>query len=136
MWVTTTSGFVSIVQDRDDPAVLQVRARAPEDITATFPGAEVITTPGSDYRYRARVNRREVADVVSDAIMAISYESHFKDVAIAQSPPNHQRFAAYYACWSALAEMQDFAPYSTVPRPPRDRWEDDYPYDDEGGEYL
>ena len=55
MWLLTETGFVSIVQDRDDHAVLQVRARVPQDIEETFPGAEVITTPGSDYRYRARV---------------------------------------------------------------------------------
>ena len=70
-------------------------------------------------------NRREVADVVRDAIMRLTYVSHFKDVAIASSPPNAERCGAYYSVWSALARMQDYEPYSTVPRPPRTRWGDD-----------
>ena len=125
MWLMTETGFVSLVEDRDDHGLLQVRGRAAADIIATFAGARVFTCPGADYRHRARVNRREVADTIRDAIMAISYESHFKDVALETSPPNAERFRAYYSCWEALAAMQDFAPYSTVPRPPRTRWGDD-----------
>ena len=82
-------------------------------------------------------NRREVADVVRDAIMRLTYVSHFKDVAIASSPPNSERFSAYYSVWSALARMQDYEPYAQEPRPPRTRWnedQDDDFYDFEEGQ--
>lgn len=125
MWIVTTNGFVSVVEDRADPDLLQVRARVPEDITATIPGAKVFTLPGSDYRYRARVNRQSVARVVAKAVRDIDYTSHFKDAAIAASPPNPERYSAYYGTWTALAEMQDYAPYSVTPRPARPRWEDE-----------
>lgn len=126
MWLMTVHGFVPLVEDRDDPNVLQARARVPEDIQATLPDAQVFTSSGGDYRYRARVNRREVADALHAAVMAIDYVSHAKDVAIARSPKNAERYEAYYSCWEALAEMQDYAPYSLTPRPPRTSWEDDW----------
>ena len=125
MWIVTTNGFLSVVEDRDDPKLLQVRARVPEDIKAHFPAAKVFVIEGADYRYRARVNRSEVADALRDAVLNIDYHSHFKDVAIASSPPNPERYEAYYGTWTALAEMQDYAPYSVTPRPARPRWEDE-----------
>lgn len=132
MWLTTTEGFISMVEDRNDPAMLQVRARTPEDITANFPEADVLTMPGADYRYRARVNRQDVADRLAAAVMAIDYDSHFKDVALERSPANGQRYAAYYGTWSAMARMQDYAPYSTTPRATEPRWwEDQFEDEDE-----
>jgi hypothetical protein len=125
MWITTTGGFVSLVEDREDPGLLQVRARVLEDITANFPGAEVLVVPGADYRYRARVNRQQVADRLAAAVMAIDYPGHFKDVAIQRSPANAERYAAYYGTWAAMARMQDYAPYSAVPRPSQPQWWDE-----------
>jgi len=125
MWLVTTEGFVSIVQDHEDPTVLQVRARVPEDISANFPGAEVFIAPGADYRYRARVPRKDVAEALADAVTKLAYTSHFKDVALERSSANSARYSAYYDTWSAMARMQDYAPYSTVPRPEEPRWWED-----------
>ena len=125
MWLVTTEGFISLVQDREDPSVLQVRARLPEDISANFQGAEVFVAPGADYRYRARMPRRNVAEALAEAITKLDYTSHFKDVALERSPANAARYTAYYDTWSAMARMQDFAPYSTVLRPIEPDWWDD-----------
>lgn len=125
MWITTTEGFVSLVEDRDDPGVLQVRARVAEDITATFPGAHVVVLNGADYRYRARVNRADVADRLAAAVMALDYDSHFKDVALERSPANPDRYTAYYGTWAAMARMQDYAPYATTPRAAEPQWWDE-----------
>ena len=122
MWITTTEGFVSLVQDRENPDVLQVRARDAADIVANFPNAEVFVVAGADYRYRARVNRREVADRLAAVVMALDYDSHFKDVALERSPANAQRHSAYYGTWSAMARMQDYPPYSTIPRSEEPSW--------------
>ena len=122
MWLVTTEGFISLVQDRDDPSVLQVRARVPEDISANFPGAEVFVASGADYRYRARVPRKDVAEALANAVTRLDYTSHFKDVALERSPANQARYSAYYGTWSAMARMQDYAPYSTAPRPEEPDW--------------
>lgn len=111
MWLVTLDGFISIVQDRDDARLLQVRARDSQDIRAHFPRAKVCVIEGADYRYRARVNRQTVARVIAKTVRDIDYDSHFKDVAIATSPPNPARSRAYYGTWDALAEMQDVPPY-------------------------
>jgi len=125
MWIATTQGFVSIVQDREYPGVLLVRARVPEDISANFPGAEVFVAPGADYRYRARLPRKDVAEALAAAVTKVDYTSHFKDVALERSPANEARHAAYYGTWSAMARMQDYAPYSTVLRPEEPHWWED-----------
>lgn len=134
MWILSTEGFISLVQDRQNPKMLQVRGRDPQDIKAHFPRAKVIVIDGADYRYRARVNRRKVADRVHAAIMGLSYDSHFKDVAIASSPDNADRYEAYYGVWTALAKMQDWAPYASGPRATRPRWEDEDDFFDFGKE--
>lgn len=121
MWLTTVDGFVSLVEDQDDPTMLHVRARVAEDITATFPGAAVFVSEGADYRHRARLPREAVADTIRQAVVDIRYRSHFKDVALEISPPNAWRRQAYYRTWAALATMQDYAPYSRTPRGARER---------------
>lgn len=122
MWLTTLEGFISIVQDRDDADLMQVRARVADDIAKHFPTADVLTMPGADYLYRARVPRTEVAAKIADMIMTASYTSHFKDEALAHSAPSPQRLSAYYSTWGAMAQMQPYAPYSTVPRDSEPGW--------------
>ena len=124
MWIFSEKGFVSLVQDRDDASKLQVRARVADDITDTFPSAELFTADGADYRYRARIDRREVADVMHRAVMDIKYDSHFKDVAI-EASTHPGRWRAYYGVWTALAELQDYKPYSSVPRALEPGWDED-----------
>ncbi|MCA0294732.1 MAG: hypothetical protein LCH96_05325 [Actinobacteria bacterium] len=115
-------GFLSIVEDKDDSGELQVRGRDAADIRAHFPDAEIITMTGADYRYRARIARETVAETLAQTIRGISYQSHFKDVALERSPANAERYSAYYGTWSAMARMQDYPPYSTTPRPEQPRW--------------
>lgn len=117
MWIATVNGFLSIVQDRHDANLLQVRARVAQDITANFPTAEVFVQEGADYRYRARISRSEVAETLARAVADLDYESHFKDIALERSPANSHRRAAYYGTWNSMARMQDYAPYSNAPRP-------------------
>jgi len=125
MWIVSEHGFISVVQDRDDAGLLQVRGRDAADIAATFPGAPVYVSDGADYRYRARVNREDLANRLAEIIRSIAYTSHAKDVMAERSPANPARLGALYGCWHALAELQDYRPYSTVPRSeePLDRWE-------------
>lgn len=116
MWLVTVHGFVSLVVDRKDRNMLQVRARVANDIIENFPGAKVYIANGGDYRYRARVRKAEVAIALAEQIMDMDYDSHFKDVALARSKGSTARRSAYYGTWSAMARMQDYAPYSKMSR--------------------
>lgn len=116
IWIFTDRGFVSLVVDKRDPDMLQVRARLASDITDNFPDAEVYTRDGADYRYRARIKKSVVAVALAQKILDMDYLGHFKDVALRRSEPATGRSTAYYAVWGAMGKLQDYAPYSRVPR--------------------
>lgn len=116
MWIFTDQGYISMVVDKRDSTMLQVRARVPEDITRNFPGAVVYTIDGADYRYRSRIKRSEVAIALAEQVMNMDYIGHFKDVALRKSTPSAGRHDAYYAVWTAMGKLQDYAPYSKLSR--------------------
>jgi hypothetical protein len=66
MWLFTSFGFVSIVQDRDNPHNLLVRARVADHLQSLFPKSQVLATPYADYRYRAIVNKKVVRKFLAD----------------------------------------------------------------------
>ncbi|PKN35643.1 MAG: hypothetical protein CVU61_02135 [Deltaproteobacteria bacterium HGW-Deltaproteobacteria-19] len=78
MWVFTNRGFLSVVQDHDDPDTLVVRSRFPGQIQALFPKATVSRTPGRDYLYRAFLPKAEVAEAIRREVEAIDY-GNFKN---------------------------------------------------------
>jgi hypothetical protein len=118
MWIVTDKGFFSFVVDRKDPTMLWLRARVREDLARNFPDAEIVEKPGSDYVFRAKVSKADVAARMSQMIMEADITGHFKDVAKARSakPTHGDRGSAYYAFWTAMAKLQPYAPYSKTPR--------------------
>lgn len=118
MWIITEHGFFTFVTDRKDPNYVWLRARVRADLEQNFPGVTVTEHPGSDYLYRAKVERTVLAARMSELVMESNITSHFKDVALAKAPAEGKadRRAAYYGLWSALAKLQPYAPYSRVPR--------------------
>lgn len=124
MWIVTDKGFFSFVVDRKDPDYLWLRARVREDLARNFPDAEIIEKPGADYLFRAKVLRTDVAARMSQMIMEADIKGHFKDVAKSRSakPTHGDRGRAYYAFWTAMAELQPYAPYSKTPRPAQVPW--------------
>lgn len=73
MWVFVSSGFVSIAQHKHKPKTLLVRARMHGDIEELFPDARVRQSMDTEYRFRAEVNREEVAKVIANQILEIDY---------------------------------------------------------------
>jgi len=97
MWLFTTSGFLSIVCDRDHPGDLLVRARTREDIEAfcaAAPDAPAPTeSPDRDYRWRTRVPAAAFATYLAAQGVAIDYPN-FKDaVAERQGRDRAHRYA-------------------------------------------
>lgn len=105
MWLFLTDAFFSIVEHRDDPTKLLVRARFKGDIERHFSGVKVQTTPRADYRYRAVVKRNVVKEKVRELVMFIDYDN-FKN----QVPPGHKlRKRAYHDVWATMhaAQLQE-----------------------------
>ena len=101
MWIFLPKSFISVVQKPGDTDVLTVRARIKGDIESVFPQAKVEVNQGSDYKYRARVPRDEVAQVLHDQVMNLDW-SNFKGAVKAK-----KRHDAYMNVWSAMYAVQD-----------------------------
>jgi hypothetical protein len=78
MWICFNNAFVSVVQDRDKPGYLLVRARRKAHLTKLFPKAKITETPKRDYRWRVSVPPLYMADLVAKHIIGIDY-GNFKD---------------------------------------------------------
>lgn len=105
MWIFLSDSFLSVV-DKGDPSgqTLLVRARRRGDIERVFPSADIIENAGTDYRYRARIDREQVALAMAEQVRAIQYPNYKGAI--------HDE-ALHNACmsvWSAMARLQDGKP--------------------------
>jgi hypothetical protein len=100
MWIFQNRSFLSIVQNRDDPNTLLVRARVAGHIQQVFPEAKVFTDPKADYLYRALIGRKAVAQAVAATVEKIDYDN-FKD-----SVDDDHLHVAYMKVWSTMEKLQ------------------------------
>ena len=100
MWIFLNNAFLSIVDKGGDGTTLLVRARKAGDIQRVFPGARVEVSPRNDYRFRARVDREQVAQAMAEAVRQITYPN-FKG-----SVGEHDRHEAYMDVWHAMYRFQ------------------------------
>lgn len=77
MYIFLKEGFFSIVQHNEKANHLLVRCHKPEHMRAVFPTATMYTIDSADYRYRADINKAEVAAIIMSQIMQIN-SGHFK----------------------------------------------------------
>lgn len=103
MWIYTDKGFYSIVEDRNDPKLLLVRARVAGDIERLWPKAKVQHTQDRDYAYRARISRTSVSATLALAIREIDYDN-FKDRVVEKG--EGERAYWYGRIWSIMTCMQ------------------------------
>lgn len=106
MWVLTTAGFLSAVEHRDDPELLVVRARAPEDLEelCRWASSERIATPDADYPCRTIVRKQKFADWLRAQAAAIDYPN-FKDAVASRQ--GHERAGVYSHVWAVLRKLRD-----------------------------
>jgi len=100
VWIFLPNSFLSIVQKPGDGDMLTVRGRIQGDIHAVFPNAEVISDAGTDYRFRARVPREEVARALADQVLSLSY-SNFK-----ATVRDRERHDTYLGVWDLMYQWQ------------------------------
>jgi len=77
MWIFTKNAFLSIVSDRENVNGdrLLVRARRAGDIENVFEDAKVFSAAGSDYAFRAWINRDVVANAMLNEVQNIDYDN-------------------------------------------------------------
>jgi hypothetical protein len=97
MWIFLTDAMLSIVDKGGDGSTLLVRARRREDISRVFPDAQIQKGGGTDYLFRARIDREEVALRLAEAVRGIHYDN-FKS-AVAED----DRHDAYLRVWADMA---------------------------------
>jgi len=100
MWIFLNNAFLSIVDKGGDGSTLLVRSRKAGDIERGFPEAEVSETPRNDYRFRARVDREQVAQAFAEAVRSVRYPN-FKDSV--KEPGRHE---AYLGVWEVMFRFQ------------------------------
>ena len=101
MWIFLSDSMLSIVDKQGDGSTLVVRARRAGDIERVFPDARVQVGGGTDYRYRARIDRELVAQRIADAVRSLAYPN-FKS-----SVREHDRHDAYFRVWDAMHAYQE-----------------------------
>ena len=106
MWLTTVHGFYSVVEHRNDPEQLIVRARTREDIEALrayLPDLQPYSDRRADYRWRAVVTRAEWVQAVAQMVTEIDYPKFKAAVGKRQG---YERAAAYGEVWRILLALQ------------------------------
>jgi hypothetical protein len=111
MWLLIPEGFYSIVQ-KEGEKELCVRARVRADLDRlreTYLPAlgETVETPGGDYRYRAWIGRRELAEGMAEIVRNLDWANFKNEVARRDSSRAH----VYGRVWSVLGELQPGGPY-------------------------
>ena len=101
MWVFLSNAMLSVVDKGGDGPTLLVRARRREDIKRVFPKAKVQAGGGTDYPFRARIDREVVAQRVAEAVREIHYPNFKATVA------EDDRHAAYLRVWADMMGFQD-----------------------------
>jgi hypothetical protein len=101
MWLFSSTGFLSIVADRDNPDRLLVRARVAGHIESVFPDAKVVTDQTADYRFRSRLPRKQVANAIAASVRAIDYDN-FK-----MSITDHRLHTAAIDVWILMRRLQN-----------------------------
>ena len=101
MWIFLPESFISVVQKPGDTDTLTVCARIKGDIESVFLEAYVEADKGTDYKYRARVSRHAVAQVLHDQVMDLNWGNFKGEV------KDRKRHDAYMNVWRAMYAVQD-----------------------------
>jgi hypothetical protein len=112
MWLITTHGFLSVVQNLDstgpdDALLVRGRVRADLERFADFAaergvGPAVVESPDADYGFRLTTSRDALAAFIAERVAALDYPNFKNEVA--RTDPD--RAHVYMDAWSALHRMR------------------------------
>jgi 8-oxo-dGTP pyrophosphatase MutT (NUDIX family) len=110
MWLITPTGFFSVVCKPGDmkAGTLTIRARVQLDLETLreqyLPSLGPTTkNAGTDYPYRAKAKRSEVASALAQMIQQLNYDNFKNEVAEKQGP---DRAEAYHEVWKLLYDLE------------------------------
>ena len=106
MWVFTETGFVSAVQNRNNPEYLVVRARDKQSLQtlADLCDVEIKFMVGSDYPYRVFVSKEDFKSWMNDNVDFLGYDNFKNQVAITRG----KEYAyALGSVWSVMHDVED-----------------------------
>lgn len=110
MWLMTSLGFFSIARKPDDVAAgtLTIRSRDRSDLEALreryLPSlSKIVENSGTDYRYRAKAPRSDVAKAFEKIVHDLDYENFKDEVARKQG---NDRAKVYGEVWGILYGLQ------------------------------
>lgn len=110
MWIILNDAFFSIVEDTNSRRNLLVRARRHGDIEKVF-GVDATAGAGTDYPYRAFLDRSVVASTIFNHVAAIDY-SNFK--ASIEDPDLHDACMDTWHTFKALERPAPIHPKSVA----------------------
>jgi hypothetical protein len=117
MWLFTTTGFLSGVEERrgGHRGEIVVRAREASALEALREVAPTLTPTviysDSDYRYRAWLGREEWAQALAELGRRVSYSNYKSAVLERQGRTRFEE--ALHEVWSAMARTQACGPYGS-----------------------
>ena len=104
MWLFTTTGFISIVEDDADHLVVRARDSFSLSPLAQSYNVEIRSTPTADYPYRIFLSKDQVKNYLHNQTGLINYKNFKSEVAITRG----KKFAnALLSVWSAMHEVED-----------------------------
>ena len=110
LWIFTGFGFFSVIEHRDDPKLLYVRARVKGDLEMLqkkcLPNlGDIVETPTkADYPYRALAWRTEFAEAMSKAVLDINYPNFKSGITKTQGYARHD---LYMKVWSVMKSAEE-----------------------------
>lgn len=117
MWIMTTRGFYSAVQDRDEPTRLLIRARCEDDIhnlKDLLPNSKPWRLARSDYEWRLSCTVAEWAGVLANMALDIDYDNFKNEVKRKQG---RQRANVYMSVWSVLLRLEPRGRFASWQKP-------------------
>lgn len=115
MWIFTTNGFLSGVEERrgEHRGEVVVRARERRALEALREVAPTLTetaiSSDSDYRYRAWLGREEWAQALAELGRQVVYNNFKSEVLRRQGRTRYEE--ALHEVWSAMGRTQPLGPY-------------------------
>jgi hypothetical protein len=115
MWIFTTKGFFSIVETKEDPDQVLIRARIKKDIqnmkdlfdALGLKSTKILVGSGSDYKYRFTADRMDWIAAMTRLMLDLRY-NNFKD-AVYESDSHEMRERrrdAYFDIWAITRNLQ------------------------------
>ena len=104
MWLFTTTGFISIVEDDADQLIVRARDSFSLSPLAQSYNVEIRSTPTADYPYRIFLSKDQFKNYLHNQTGLINYKNFKSEVAIIRG----KKFAnALLSVWSAMHEVED-----------------------------